>query len=84
MATGVPSDSKMNKNAIVELVQNNKIKKVVVSQIKVHFRDIGIISLFYPKNKNPTLERLINYEIYNNKRIAPIYTKINHDCIKLI
>ena len=52
--------------------------------MKVHFMGIGIISLFYPADKNPTIEGKANYEIYNNKGVASIYAKINDDCIELI
>lgn len=45
---------------------------------------IDIITFFYLKEKNSTVERQKNYEIYNNKGISSIYAKINNNCIKLI
>lgn len=49
------------------------------SRMKFHFMGIGIISLLHPKEKNPTIVGQANYETYNNKGVASIYTKINDD-----
>lgn len=46
--------------------------------MKVYFIDIGIISLFYPADKNLVIEEKAN------KGVASIYAKINDNCIKLI
>lgn len=54
------------------------------SQIKVHFIGISTISLLHLKEKNLILATQTNYKIYNNKRIASIFTKIIDDCVGLI
>ncbi len=52
--------------------------------MRVQFIGRGIISLLHPKDKNLILEGEKNYETYNNKEVASLYSKINDDGIELI
>lgn len=51
--------------------------------MKVHFMGICITSLLHQKEKNPTLAVQTNYETYNNREVASIYTKIINNCVEL-